>query len=174
MKKLLLALLLIPLSAHADNCATNLGNAFTWAQQNSLCGKFGSIGGPLRQNEIFGGQGFQPAYATPPAVITPATAYPTPAAAGTPTNPEILVSKFGIVATAAPTANFVSLIQATKVVGYLPSFGFYNESANPVAVVPFAGDSINLLAAGTPYPVTTGKRGNCDKLSNTQWLCTGT
>lgn len=168
MKKLILALLMLPITAHADTCATVLGNAFTFAQQNALCGKFGSIGGPLRQSEVFGGVGQQVAYATPPAVITPSTTYPTPNAGDT------LSMKFSLIAAGAPTASYVELPKATAIVGYFTSFGFWNPSANPVAVVPIQGDSINALAAGTPYPVSAGKKGSCDKVSNTLWVCTGT
>lgn len=160
----------LPMTAYADLCATGLGNVFTFGQQQSLCGKFGSVNAPLRQSEVFGGVGQQPVYATPPAVLTPSTTYPTPGA-----NPnDVLSAKFSLVAAAAPTASFLELPKASTVTGFDASFGFWNPSANPVAVVPIQGDSINALAAGTPYPTTAGKRGSCEKTGATTWVCTGT
>lgn len=99
-----------------------------------------------------------------PVVITPATAYPTPAS-GT-----LLTEQLTMVATAAPTANFVELAKATTV-PESPSFGLLNPSANPVAIVPRQGDSVNNVAAGTPYSCAASKLCNCRKISTSRYWC---
>lgn len=122
---------------------------------------------------FFTGTGAQPAYPAP-LVITPNTTYPTPAGAGTPTNGDTLSAKFSLIASTAPTATFVELPRATLIPGFVGGSGVYNQAAaNPVAIVPVSGDSINATAAGTPFACTTGKKCICDKIANTQYLCTG-
>lgn len=99
-----------------------------------------------------------------PAVITPATSYPTPAA-GT-----LLTEKVTLVATAAPTAAFIELPRATPIVG-AKEFIVINESANPVAIVPRQGSSVNALAAGTPYACAAAKECECKKIGADRYWC---
>lgn len=99
-----------------------------------------------------------------PAVITPATSYPTPAA-GT-----LLTEKVTLIATAGPTAQFVELARATPVSGS-KEYVLINESANPVQMVPRQGSSVNALAAGTPYACTTGKECSCRRVGADRYWC---
>jgi len=95
-------------------------------------------------------------------VITPSTASITPAAGYT------LTGRYSIVVAGAPTANFVVLPVATTVVG--KSFRLYNQSSNPVAIVPQTG-SINVSAALTPFACTTLKECECTGITNGNFGC---
>lgn len=185
------SLLLFTGSVYADTCGAALtGPAFTGAQAVKLCQAFGSaiknsmipnsdvtydLGSSSKQwrNVYVGtslriGSGAQVSSPLPP-VMTPNTSYPTPPA--TPNTGSVLVQPVSILATAAPTAAFVQLPQATIQPGSVPR-ALWNQSANPGAIVPISGDSINALAAGTPYACATTKICECLKAGNTLWACT--
>lgn len=102
-------------------------------------------------------------------VMTPSTTFPTPPS--TPDTGDVLVQHYNVVATAAPTAAFLELPRATPNIG--EDFVVYNQSANPVALVPQSGDTVNLSAAATPFSCATGKLCSCRGFSGTQFVCTG-
>lgn len=95
-------------------------------------------------------------------VITPSTSYPTPAAGNLLTNQDYMV------ASGAPTANFVTFPAPTAIVGQ--SRRLHNLSANPVAIVP-QGGAINAAAALTPYSCATLKECECRVLTTSLIGC---
>jgi hypothetical protein len=110
--------------------------------------------------------GFQAVYPLP-AILTPSTSYPTPASAA-----GAISARYNIVASSGPTAMFVVYPQATTLPANVRAFGIFNQSANPVALVPYPGDTFNALAAATPFSCTTLKYCECLKLTATNWGCT--
>lgn len=101
------------------------------------------------------------------AVITPDTAYPTPPA--TPCTGSAICGRNNIIAAANPTATFVTLPLATAHVGKV--FGLTGMGANPVAIAPISGDSVNALAAGTPFSCATGTSCECRALKTGVYGC---
>lgn len=94
-------------------------------------------------------------------VVTP-TANLTPVAGA-----RIATNNFLIVATAAPTANFV-FAQPTASVG--KTYHVYNQSANPVAILPEDG-AINAAAALTPFACAATKLCSCRGFTTGQMIC---
>lgn len=105
----------------------------------------------------------QPKYAAV-TVITPAV---TPLT--TPVASNVLSSRFSMVVTAAPTSAFPALPAATANVG--ETHALWNAGANPVQIMPGAGDTINALAALTPYACATGKLCECKGFTTAISMC---
>lgn len=108
-----------------------------------------------------------------PLVITPNATFPTPVAATTPTPTYELSQQMYVVATAAPTANFVTLPVATVQPGRVYR-KIWNRSGQPVAMVAQGSDTINNLSAATAFSCTTGKLCSCELTSvatNGPWMC---
>lgn len=179
MRKLIYLLLtaLIAGTAYADTCATTLIPAFTANQATQLCSKYG----PSQATSIIPQAGATiniGGVASPianintaqlgfplPAVLTPQTSYPTPASA------TILTARIGIIAAAAPTAAYITLPQATGIPATAQDRILLSLSANPVALVPYPGDTINSAAAATPYACAAGKKCVCTKTGAASWYC---
>lgn len=94
-------------------------------------------------------------------VITPAT-NTTPTAGS-----RILNQRFGLIATAAPTAVFV-FAQPTASVGR--KVEVYNQGASPLQILPEDG-AINVAAALTPFACATQKFCECTGVASGQMLC---
>lgn len=158
---ILFVLALLPLKVFAQEAAIQLrGNTMTIVNPLPTEGAM-NLG---HSNGLsFPIAGTQPIYPAA-AVLTPSTSFPTPNSA------DSMVNRYNIVATAAPTAIFVELPKATPRVG--KTFTTVNQSANPLLIVPITGDSVNAVAAGTPYSCATTKVCDCTALANTLYSCT--
>lgn len=89
----------------------------------------------------------------------------------TPIAADILVNKINIVATAAPTAVYYHVPAATAAAG--ETFALYNMGASPANIQGTGSDTINALAAATPYAgCTTRKWCECTAVSNSSYVCT--
>lgn len=118
-------------------------------------------------NSVYTSAGGGPALLAPAPVVTISTTYPTPNAT------DVLTSRLTLIATAAPTASFVELPKATTLVG-ITDRSVYNQGASPLAIVPESGDSVNLVAAGTPFSCATGKLCTCRNTTiaaSAQYIC---
>jgi len=180
MKKAIIALLSVLLAfegAWADTCATSLMPAFAAGQAKALCSKYGpsqatsiipqagatiNVGGVA--SPIANISTSQLGYPLP-AVLTPQTSYPTPATA------TFLSARYSLMASGAPTAAYVTLPQATGIPQTSQARGLISRSGNPVAVVPYPGDTIGNAAAATPYSCAAGKFCDCIKTGSTSWDC---
>lgn len=92
----------------------------------------------------------------------------TPASNVTPVAAAILAQPRSIIATAAPTANYVFLPLASAQKAFVTD----NDSANPVQIMPQSTDVINAAAALTPYACATTKRCECDPVTAAKYKCT--
>ncbi len=169
----LLALTLMVSEAKAQTSGSDIANSCGLAQS---CGTIlnGLVNGGAASftsatistgNITFTTSGKQDVYAAPP-VITPDTAYPTPAAA------KFLTGRYNIIAAGAPTAAFVSLPAATTLPNGALTYGLFNQGSNPVAIVGAPSDTLNVSAAATPFSCTTLKYCECTRLTTTNWGCT--
>lgn len=186
---LLLALLLIPIFASAQeniSIATGIigGNQLLGARTSdnqttvgilgidsngnttikSLSTKTVDFPGNVSQSgDTIYGVNAQPKFAAA-AVITPAV---TPLSTAVASN--VMTGRYNLVATAAPTSGFGALPAATANVG--ESHGVYNQGANPFAIMPNSGDTINGLGATTPFSCATGKFCDCKGLTSALYQC---
>lgn len=101
----------------------------------------------------------------PAAVITPATAFPTPGGVA-------LTKSVTLVASAVPTAAYALLPASTPYIGVDDVVTVVNlAESNPLALVPQGADVINAAAAGTPFACAGTKTCECGVVSAGQWSC---
>lgn len=185
MRKLIILLLLVIIVAESAHAQAGMPTPpYTGQTISNKCGLATDCGSVLVNSDTYmiNSQGTIAARATGssinlqtgfqvndplPGVLTPATSYPTPASvAGS------ISSRYNIVAAGGPTAMFVGFPQATTLPANVKQFGVFNQSSNPVALVPYPGDTFNVSAAATPFSCTTLKYCECLKLTATNWGCT--
>lgn len=142
----------------AVNCTSSIANMTNGTNAASFTSVTITTG-----NSTYSTAGKQPIFSTPP-VYTPDTAYPTPASA------KFITGRYGILAAGAPTAAYLTLPQATAQ-AKTASFGVFNQGSNPLAIVPYPGDTLNVSAAATPFSCTTLKYCECTVLTATNYGC---